>query len=95
VASAHVDLARVWPINDATVHTGTHGPLVDDVSAPLWPLSTNQVDDTLIVDEACFVSEEVRQAARFTTIAFTTIARPDSRVILASTPWGHQNRILR
>ena len=41
----------------------------------------------LIVDEACFVSEEVWQAARF-----TVIARPDSRVILASTPWGRAHR---
>ena len=41
----------------------------------------------LIIDEACFVSEEVWQAARF-----TVIARPDSRVILASTPWGRADR---
>ena len=43
--------------------------------------------DLLIIDEACFVSEEVWQAARY-----TVIARPDSRIILASTPWGRQDR---
>ena len=41
----------------------------------------------LIIDEACFVSEEVWQAARF-----TVIARPESRVIMASTPWGRGDR---
>lgn len=43
--------------------------------------------DVLILDEASFVAEEVWQAARF-----TTIARPGSRVILASTPWGPQDK---
>lgn len=43
--------------------------------------------DLLVIDEAAFVSEEVWQAAKF-----TVIARPDSRVVLASTPWGRQDR---
>jgi hypothetical protein len=41
----------------------------------------------LILDEAAFVDESIWEAAKW-----TTIARPDSRVVLASTPWGRQDR---
>jgi len=46
-----------------------------------------QAVDLLILDEGCFVSEEVWQAARY-----TVIARPDSKVIMASTPWGRADK---
>jgi hypothetical protein len=43
--------------------------------------------DLLIVDEACFVAEEIWRAAQF-----TVLARPDSKIILASTPWGRGDK---
>jgi hypothetical protein len=55
------------------------------------PASERQVRgksiDVLIVDEAAFVAEEIWVAAKY-----TSIARPDSRVVLASTPWGRADR---
>lgn len=42
-----------------------------------WPV------DLLIVDEAGFIADEIWQAAEP-----ATIARPDARIILASSPWG-------
>jgi hypothetical protein len=55
------------------------------------PASTKQVRgksvDLLVIDEACFVDDEVWVAAKF-----TTIARPDSRIVMASTPWGRPDR---
>ena len=54
------------------------------------PASERQVRgwsaDLLVVDEACFVGEDVWKAARFTTIA------RGGRVVLASTPWGRRDR---
>jgi hypothetical protein len=43
--------------------------------------------DLLVMDEAGFIADELWQAAKF-----TVIARPESRVILASTPWGREDR---
>jgi hypothetical protein len=43
--------------------------------------------DLLIVDEACFVDEAIWNAARW-----TMIARPGSKVVLSSTPWGRRDR---
>jgi hypothetical protein len=43
--------------------------------------------DLLIVDEASFVDEQVWTAAKF-----TTVARRDSRILMASTPFGRPDR---
>lgn len=43
--------------------------------------------DTLILDEACFIAQEIWDAAKF-----TILARPGSRVVLASTPYGRQDK---
>lgn len=55
------------------------------------PASTRQIRgkvvDLLVVDEACFVDEEIWTAAKF-----TVLARPDSRVVLTSTPFGKKDR---
>lgn len=52
------------------------------------PASERQVRgwsvDLLVVDEAAFVSDELLLAAALPT----TAARPDARVVLASSPWG-------
>jgi hypothetical protein len=42
--------------------------------------------DLLVIDEGCFVPPDVWQAARW-----TVVARPGSRVILASTPFGRKD----
>lgn len=55
------------------------------------PASQKQVRgrsvDLLIIDEACFIDEELWTAARY-----SVIARPGSRVLMASTPWGAADR---
>lgn len=43
--------------------------------------------DLLLIDEACFVGEEIWSAARY-----TIIARPGSRIVMSSTPWGQRDR---
>jgi phage FluMu gp28-like protein len=43
--------------------------------------------DLLILDEACWIEDAVWSAAKF-----TTVARPASRIVMASTPYGRQNR---
>ena len=43
--------------------------------------------DLLILDEACQIEEAIWTAARF-----TILARPESRVLMASTPYGRQDR---
>lgn len=55
------------------------------------PASQKQVRgksvDLLILDEAAFQDEEIWQAAKY-----TIVARPGSRVVMASTPWGRADR---
>lgn len=43
--------------------------------------------DLLILDEACQIAEEIWTAAKW-----TIIARPESRILMASTPYGRQDR---
>lgn len=43
--------------------------------------------DLLVLDEACQIAEEIWTAARW-----TIIARPGSRILMASTPYGRQDR---
>lgn len=43
--------------------------------------------DLLIIDEACFVDEELWNAAKY-----TILANPGSRVILSSTPYGRRDK---
>lgn len=43
--------------------------------------------DLLILDEACFIPEEIWDAAKF-----VILARPGSRVVMASTPYGKLDR---
>lgn len=47
--------------------------------------------DLLIVDEAAYVSDEVLLGAAFPT----TVARPDARIVLASTPWAMEGAFYR
>ena len=47
--------------------------------------------DLLVVDEAAYVSDEVLLGAAFPT----TLARPDSRIVLASTPWAMEGAFYR
>jgi hypothetical protein len=77
------------------------GSVVDDSKSELVlsngsvvrsvPASTKQVRglsaDLLVLDEAAFVDDELWVAARF-----STIARTDSRIVLASTPFGRMDR---
>lgn len=55
------------------------------------PASEKQVrgtsNDLLLLDEAAFIEEPIWVAARY-----TMLARPGSRVVMASTPWGRQDR---
>ena len=55
------------------------------------PASSKQVRgksiDLLIIDEAAFVDDDIWSAAQY-----TVISRPESRVVLASTPWGRPDR---
>lgn len=55
------------------------------------PASQRQVRgkavDLLVIDEAAFVDESIWTAAKY-----TVLARPESKVILTSTPWGKQDR---
>ena len=64
----------------------TNGSTIRSVPASPRQIRGKAID-LLIVDEACFVSEDVWQAARY-----TVIARPGSRVVLSSTPWGRQDK---
>ena len=41
-------------------------------------------NDLVVIDEAAFVDDDLIQAAALPT----TMARPDARIVLASTPWG-------
>lgn len=58
------------------------------------PASTRQIRgwsiDLLIVDEAAFLEPEVWSAAQF-----TILARPGSRVLLTSSPWGGPDHFFR
>lgn len=77
------------------------GSVVDETKAQLvlsngsWirsvPASEKQIRgksvDLLILDEAAFIDESIWRAARW-----TIVARPGSRVVMASTPWGRQDR---
>jgi hypothetical protein len=47
--------------------------------------------DLLIVDEAAYVSDEVLLGAALPT----TVARPDARIVLASTPWSMEGAFYR
>jgi phage FluMu gp28-like protein len=55
------------------------------------PASQKQVRgksvDLLLIDEGCFVEEDVLQAAKF-----TMLARPGAQLVMASTPYGLQDR---
>ena len=55
------------------------------------PASSAQIrgkaTDLLVIDEAAFVDDDIWTAAKY-----GIIARPGSRIVLASTPWGRQDR---
>lgn len=77
------------------------GSVVDDTASEVvlsngsWirsvPASPRQIRgksiDLLVLDEAAFIGDEIWSAARF-----TVIARKESRIIMASTPWGREDR---
>lgn len=46
--------------------------------------------DLLILDEACWIDDLVWNASKF-----TIVVRPDSKIVMASTPYGRQDRFLR
>lgn len=52
---------------------------------------THNTTDTLLIDEAAFVSDEILNSAAIPT----TVARPDSKIILSSTPWGNEGMFAR
>ena len=64
----------------------TNGSVIRSVPASPKQVRGKSID-LLIIDEAAFVDDLLWQAARF-----TVIARPGSRIILASTPWGREDR---
>lgn len=80
------------------------GSVVDDTSQTVVlsngsrilsvPASTRQIRgwavDLLIIDEAGFIDQEIWRAAEP-----SIIARPDSRVLLCSTPWGSAEHFFR
>ncbi len=43
--------------------------------------------DLLVLDECCWIDDAVWNAAKF-----STVAKRDSRIVMASTPWGTQDR---
>jgi hypothetical protein len=55
------------------------------------PASTRRVRgkaiDLLILDEAAFIDDDIWTAAQY-----TVVARPGSRIVMASTPWGRPDR---
>lgn len=85
-------------IRDITQHPLLAGSVVDETQHRVVlsngseirsvPASDRQVRgwsvDLLIVDEAAFVSEDLLVSAALPT----TAARPDARIVLASSPWG-------
>ena len=64
----------------------TNGSTIRSVPASSKQIRGQSVD-VLVLDEACFIEDAIWQAARF-----TTIARPRSQVVMASTPWGRRDR---
>ena len=74
----------------ASVLTLTNGSEIRSV-----PASERQIRgwtvDLLVVDEAAYVTDDVLLSAALPT----TVARPDSRIVLASTPWGMQGAFYR
>lgn len=66
--------------------TLSNGSEIRSVPASVKQIRGKSVD-LLIVDEAAQVDETVWQAAQW-----TVMARENSRVLLASTPWGRQDR---
>ncbi|WAC54261.1 terminase large subunit domain-containing protein [Gordonia sp. SL306] len=66
-----------------------HGSRIISVPASQKRIRGKPVD-LLIIDEAGFVDEEIWQAA-----LPTVIARPGSRIILSSTPWGGVDHFFR
>ena len=74
----------------ASVLTLTNGSEIRSV-----PASERQIRgwtvDLLIVDEAAYVTDDVLLSAALPT----TVARKESRIVLASTPWGMQGAYYR
>ena len=48
-------------------------------------------NDLVVIDEAAFVDDEIIEGAALPT----TMARPDARIVLASTPWGRGGTFYR
>ncbi len=73
---------------DAQSHSITlsNGSTIRSVPASEKAIRGKAVD-ILLVDEACYVSEEVWAACRY-----TVIARPGSKIIMSSTPYGRKDR---
>lgn len=85
-------------IRDITQHPLLAGSIVDETQHRVVlsngseirsvPASDRQVRgwsvDLLVVDEAAFVTEDLLMSAALPT----TAARPDARIVLASSPWG-------
>ncbi|MFQ1002616.1 terminase large subunit domain-containing protein [Modestobacter sp. SSW1-42] len=90
------DLATSSPLLKGSVLDETKGALVLSNGSVIRsvPASQRQIRggsiDLLIVDEAGFIDPEVWRAAEP-----SIIARPGSRVILASTPWGKPDHFFR
>lgn len=100
VVSAGEDAAKrvLRAVRDLAAHPLLSGAIMDETQERLVlsngsairsvPASERQIrgwsTDLLLVDEASFVEENILISAAIPT----TAARPDARVVLASTPWG-------
>jgi phage FluMu gp28-like protein len=64
----------------------SNGSIIESVPASMRRVR-GKVADLLIIDEAAFVEDELWSASQY-----TVLSRPESRVVLASTPWGRPDR---
>jgi hypothetical protein len=86
LASASPWLAASVEQDDKTVWRLSNGSRVRCVPASQKRVRGKSVD-LLILDEAAFIEEELWSAAKY-----TILARPGSRVIMSSTPYGRRDR---
>ena len=72
--------------SDASLVRLSNGSVIRSVPASEKQVRGRAVD-VLILDEACFITDELWAASRY-----TIVARPGSKVLMASTPWGRPDR---
>lgn len=85
LASSSLLAGSVVDDNASTI-TLTNGSTIRSVPASERQIRGKAVD-LLILDEAAFIDDSLWRAARY-----TVIARPNSRIVMASTPFGRRDR---